>query len=61
MQGELGELLKEIRNLTYLFPAFVIVLLAIFAYFFSLSQRQEKLQDEIQALRETLAKQKPKE
>lgn len=61
MQEELlREALKEIRNLAYLFPAFLIVLVSIFAYFFSLSRRQEKLQEEIQALREALAKRKEK-
>lgn len=60
MEELLRELLKEIRNLAYLFPAFLIVLVAIFAYFFSLSRRQEKLQDEIQALREAIAGKKEK-
>ncbi|MBI2845272.1 MAG: CcmD family protein [Chloroflexi bacterium] len=60
MEDLLRELLKEIRNLAYLFPAFLIVLVAIFAYFFSLSRRQEKLQDEIQALREAMSRQKEK-
>ena len=48
------DLLREIRNLSYLFPAFMIVLLAIFLYAFSLSQRQASLMREIEALRRSL-------
>lgn len=53
-EPSLSQLLLEIRNLSYLFPAFVIVLLAIFLYAFSLSQRQASLIREIEALRQSL-------
>lgn len=55
----LREILKEVRNLAFLFPAFLILFVAISAYFFSISQRQADLQKEIQALRDAL-KGKPK-
>lgn len=53
-EPSLIDLLIEIRNLSYLFPAFMIVLIAIFLYAFSLSQRQASLMREIEALRESL-------
>ncbi|MFQ5945080.1 MAG: CcmD family protein [Anaerolineae bacterium] len=53
-EPNLIDLLIEIRNLTYLFPAFVIVLLGIFLYALSLSQRQASLSREIETLRQSL-------
>ncbi|NIN95204.1 MAG: CcmD family protein [Anaerolineae bacterium] len=58
-EPSLIDLLREIRNLSYLFPAFVIVLLGIFFYALSLSQRQASLMREIEALRESLDRRAP--
>ncbi|MBI2865449.1 MAG: CcmD family protein [Chloroflexi bacterium] len=42
------------EKLLYLFAAYTIIWLAVFAYSFSLSSRQKALQREIEALREAL-------
>ncbi len=46
------------ENFGYLLAAFIIIWVAVFAYVFSLSQRQKRLRREIDQLKATLQEEK---
>jgi CcmD family protein len=46
------------ENFGYLLAAFIIIWVAVFAYVFSLSQKQKRLRREIDQLKATLQEQK---
>ncbi len=50
-QDYLQLILMEVRNLSYLFFAFGVIWLFLFAYIYSLSRRQRDLQNEIERLK----------
>lgn len=51
MEDLLREVLKEVRNLSYLFFAFGAIWLLIFGYLITLSRRAGRLRDELEELR----------
>lgn len=52
MEELLKDILREVRNLSYLFFAFSIIWLLLFLYLYSLSRRERDLEREIQELRQ---------
>lgn len=42
------------ENLVYLFAAYTVIWIALFAYLFHLSRRQERLRQEMDSLRRSL-------
>lgn len=51
MEELLKDILREVRNLSYLFFAFSVIWLLLFLYLYSLSRRERDLEREIQELR----------
>jgi CcmD family protein len=51
MEDLLLQILKEVRNLSYLFAAFGVIWLFLFGYLFSLARRERELRDEIERLK----------
>ncbi len=51
-QDYLQLILMEVRNLSYLFFAFGVIWLFLFAYMYSLSRREHDLEKEIEHLKE---------
>lgn len=51
MEDLLKTILLEVRNLSYLFFAFGVIWLVLFAYLYSLSRRENDLQNEIERLK----------
>lgn len=60
MEQTLKDILQEVRNLSYLFFAFGAIWVILFGYLVSLSRREQKLSDEVQALKEELAEEEHK-
>ncbi len=51
MEERLSEILREVRNLSYLFFAFGVIWALLFLYLYSLSRRERDLEREIQELK----------
>ena len=51
MEDLLKTILLEVRNLSYLFFAFGVIWLFLFAYIYSLSRREKDLENEIERLK----------
>lgn len=51
LEDLLKEVLKEVRNLSYLFFAFGVIWTLLFLYVYSLSRRERDLQREIDELK----------
>ncbi len=51
MEDLIKTVLMEVRNLSYLFFAFGVIWLFLFAYMYSLSRREHDLQNEIERLK----------
>lgn len=51
MEELLREILKEVRNLSYLFFAFGVIWVLLFAYLWSLSRRARELERELARLK----------
>ncbi len=51
MDELLREILKEVRNLSYLFFAFSVVWLLIFGYILTLARRANRLRDQVEELK----------
>lgn len=51
MEDLLKEILKEVRNLSYLFFAFGIIWLFLFGYMYSISRRQNALRRELDEIK----------
>ncbi len=51
MEDLLKTILMEVRNLSYLFFAFGAIWVILFGYLYSLSRRQNNLQNEIERLK----------
>ncbi len=52
MEELLREVLKEVRNLSYLFFGYAIIWIFLFGYVYSLSRRERELRNEIERLRQ---------
>lgn len=51
MEQLLRDILKEVRNLSYLFFAFGVIWTLLFAYLWSLARRERDLRREIEQMR----------
>ncbi len=51
MEDLLRTILMEVRNLSYLFFAFSVIWIILFAYLYSLSRREEGLRNEIERIK----------
>ncbi len=51
MEDLLKEILKEVRNLSYLFFGYAVIWIFLFGYLYSLSRRERDLRNEIERLK----------
>lgn len=51
MEDLLKEVLREVRNLSYLFFAFGVIWALLFLYLYSLSRRERELKREVEELK----------
>ena len=51
MEELLREILKEVRNLSYLFFAFGVIWIILFGYLLALGRRERRLRQELDELR----------
>ncbi len=51
MEDLLKTILMEVRNLSYLFFGFAVIWIILFGYLYSLSRRENDLQNEIERLK----------
>lgn len=61
MEDLLKDILREVRNLSYLFFAFGIIWILLFLYLFSLSRRGRELQRQVDELKQERAGEKEQE
>lgn len=61
LEDLIKEVLKEVRNLSYLFFAFGVIWTLLFLYVYSLSRRERDLQREIDELKRVHAGDKEEE
>ncbi len=54
MQVTLQDLLAEIRNLSYLFYGYTVIWVIILGYMFTLSRREQNLQNQVEELKKTV-------
>lgn len=59
MEDLLKEILREVRNLSYLFFAFGLIWTLLFLYLWSLSRRRHDLQREVDELKKEFARESP--
>ena len=55
MEELLKEILREVRNLSYLFFAFAVIWALLFLYLFTLSRRERNLQRQVDRLKQERA------
>lgn len=56
MEDLLKDILREVRNLSYLFFAFGVIWMLLFLYMYSLSRRERDLQREVDELKKEHAR-----